>query len=155
MEPSRRVSRTLVGLTLLIGLAGLAAGGCSSAPGTPAPTVAVTDAWARPAPVGGESAAYLTIINSGSADILRSVRCTIAGSAMLHQTSTDTAGMTGMSMLADLPVPAGATVRLEPGGTHLMLAELTRALAAGERIDLQLTFERAGEIDVPAVVRPG
>jgi copper(I)-binding protein len=152
MEPSRGVRRTLVGLVLL---ACVAAAGCSPAATTPVPTLAVADAWARPAPAGGDSAAYLTITNPAGADVLLSVQCTVASSTMLHQTATDTAGMTGMAMLADLAVPAGSTVRLQPGGTHVMLAGLNRALTVGESLELRMRFEHAGEIVVPAVVRPG
>jgi periplasmic copper chaperone A len=155
MEHSRGVRRTLGGVALVVLLIGATAATCSSAATTPLPGIVVTDAWARPAAAGGDSAAYLTITNPGGADVLLSVHCTIASSTMLHQTSTDTAGMTGMAMLGDLPVPAGSTIRLQPGGTHLMLGGITRALAVGENVELRLQFQHGGEVVVPAVVRPG
>lgn len=120
-----------------------------SAPGA---AITVSDAWVRPAAAGAESAAYLTITNAGSADRLISVKCTIASSAMLHQTTTDPSGMTGMSMIQDLPIPTGATVKLQPGGTHIMLTGLSQGLATGTTVELRLVFEVAGTVTVPAAV---
>ncbi len=51
-----------------------------------------------------------------------------------------------------LPIPAGATVVLEPGGLHLMFMDLHRPLVEGDTVTITLTFERAGTIDVPLVV---
>jgi copper(I)-binding protein len=154
MERSRGIRRTLGGVAVLVVLVGVAAAACSSA-ATPLPGIVVTDAWARPAAAGGDSAAYLTITNPGGADVLLSVHCAVAGSTMLHQTSTDMGGMTGMAMLDDLTVPAGSVIRLQPGGTHVMLGGLTRALAVGENVELRLQFQHGGEVVVPAIVRPG
>jgi copper(I)-binding protein len=73
---------------------------------------------------------------------------------MIHRTTTDSAGMTGMSMMDGVAVPAGGVVTLEPGGIHLMLTGLTSALESGTSIALELTFEHAGTIRVDAAVRP-
>jgi copper(I)-binding protein len=133
---------------------GGAVAGVGSASGSPS-GLTVTDAWARPAPAGGESAAYLTIANAGAADTLVSVRCTIARSAMLHETSTDMSGMTGMTMTGSMDVPSGGSVRLAPGGSHVMLGDLTSALAPGTTIQIELLFEHAGSIVIPATIRAG
>ena len=155
MTPSRRVPRHLAGLVVLTAVLGLLAAGCSSTPAASAPGLTISDAWARPAAAAGQSAAYLTIANAGAADTLLSVRCSIAGSTMIHQTSTDASGMTGMSPIEKLPIPAGATVTLAPGGYHIMMMGLTQALAAGSTLELRLVFEHAGEIPVSAAIRPG
>jgi copper(I)-binding protein len=160
MERNRGVRRTVRGLALVIALVAVATVGCSSAPAASPPAAStsaltVAEAWARPAAVGGDSAAYLTITNTGPADTLVAVTCTIATSTMLHQTATDSSGMTGMSMLDNLAIPASATVRLEPGGTHVMISGLTRALAVGQSVELRLVFAHAGEIVVPATIRAG
>ena len=49
----------------------------------------------------------------------------------------------------------GGSVRLAPGGSHVMLGGLTSALAAGTTIELQLLFEHAGTITIPATIRAG
>jgi len=54
-----------------------------------------------------------------------------------------------------LPVPANGDVALAPGGTHVML-EGAGPLAAGDRFDLVLQFEKSGDVTVPvSVVAPG
>ena len=58
-----------------------------------------------------------------------------------------------MVRLAELSVPAGETVRLTPGGLHLMLVDVAAPLAAGASVTLSLRFAAAGtlEIEVPVV----
>jgi copper(I)-binding protein len=162
MTPVRRVPRRLARrlarlarLAILAAVLGLVAAACSSAPAASQPGLTISDAWARPAAAAGQSAAYLTIANAGAADTLLSVRCSVAGSTMIHQTSTDASGMTGMSPIDKLPIPAGTTVTLKPGGYHVMMMGLTQALAAGATLELRLVFEHAGEVPVSAAIRPG
>jgi copper(I)-binding protein len=143
-----------------VAVVAVALAGCSGPTGSVAApsasatgsAITVRDAWVRPAAAGAESAAYLTIASSGSADRLTAVECTIATSAMLHQTTTDPSGMTGMSLIEDLPIPAGGTVKLEPGGTHIMLTGLRQALVTGTTVELRLVFDGAGTLTIPATV---
>jgi copper(I)-binding protein len=51
-----------------------------------------------------------------------------------------------------LPIPAGRSVTLTPGGYHVMFMDLAQPLVQGETVDLTLLFERAGEVDAPLVV---
>jgi copper(I)-binding protein len=140
--------------SLLVGACAAVPGG-STTSGAPGSAIEISGAWVRPAAAGAETAAYLTIANHGSADKLIAVRTAIAASSMIHQTATDSNGMTGMSMVADVPIPAGASVTLEPGGMHVMLAGLTSPLATGATVELELVFEHAGTIPVSTTVRPG
>ncbi len=148
-------------LALVIGLV-VVLGGCSSsgASGSPAGSaaggIAVSGAWARAAAQDGTSAAYLTIDNAGSsADRLLSVSTPAAGSSQVHETMSDASGMTGMQPVDGIDVPAGGQVQLKPGGYHIMLMELTKALTAGETIQLTLVFQKAGPVVVTAEVRQG
>jgi copper(I)-binding protein len=55
--------------------------------------------------------------------------------------------------------PTGAlavqdTVRLERGGTHVMLDGVRRPLTAGDTVEVELVFLRAGRRVVRAPVRP-
>jgi hypothetical protein len=123
-----------------------------SGPGAPQ----VAEAWARPGAAGAESAAYLTITApSGQADALLSASSPAANMVQLHEVSTDAQGMTGMHHIDRLDIPAGQTVRLEPGGYHLMLMGLTGELEVGGTIELMLVFERAGSVVVQAEIRQG
>ena len=51
------------------------------------------------------------------------------------------------------PVPANGTVELKPGGFHIMLMNLTEPLEAGDSVELELTFEKAGTVKVTAPVQ--
>ena len=71
--------------------------------------------------------------------------------AMVHSTET-LDGVARMRMVAASPIPAKATVALSPGGTHVMLSGMTAPLVVGERVDLDLRFEKAGNKKVAVVV---
>ena len=119
--------------------------------------ITVSAAWARPTVgVDKPTGAYLTIANtSGQADALLSVSSPAASSVEIHETSTDQSGMTGMHPISRIDVAAGATVKLQPGGLHLMISGPTRSLQVGDRLELDLVFERAGTIVVSAEIREG
>jgi copper(I)-binding protein len=130
---------------------------CSSTGGgtATAGTLTVTGAWARPSmTMALAGAAYLTITNgSDKPDTLLGVTTPAAKSPELHQTTADASGMMAMHPVDKLDVPAGQTVKLEPGGYHIMLIGLTAELVAGSTIELTLQFEKAGAITVTAEVR--
>ena len=118
--------------------------------------VTVTDPWVRP-PAGPDrpAAAYLTIEAIGDrSDALLAVSSPAAARCEVHETSMDSSGMAGMHPIERLEIPAGATVKLEPGGYHIMLME-PREIVAGQTIELSLEFEKAGTVIVTAEVRGG
>jgi copper(I)-binding protein len=135
--------------TILIATLLLAACGSGGAP-----EIAVSDAWAREAR-GGSTAAYLTITNSGAgADRLLAVSAPAPIAAALHETSHE-GGISRMRPLDQgLEIPAGGSVELRPGGTHVMLTGLDSPLSPGDALPLVLRFERSGERTVRAEVRP-
>jgi periplasmic copper chaperone A len=61
--------------------------------------------------------------------------------------------MMGMRQIDALPLLAGETVSLEPGGYHLMLLELAEDLVPGQEFDLTLEFEVGGPRTVTVTVR--
>jgi len=149
--------RVFVLLLSLVIASSVAACGASAAPsGSPAAVhLGVSSAWARAKPAGGTSAAYLTVTNGTSADdmLVGVAAPSVTSSASLHETTTDASGMTGMKHTDGVPIPAGKTVTLEPGGYHIMLMDLTRELKVGDTVDLVLTFQQAGPVNVTAEVR--
>jgi periplasmic copper chaperone A len=141
-ELGRLALATLAGAVVLV-----AACGASGRP-------TVTGAWVRATAVSADSsAAYLVITNPGPADWLVRASSPAADSVTLHETTTDPAGMTGMGMLDVIGVPAGGTVKLEPGGLHLMIMGLHGPLVAGGTIEVDLVFGGAGTIAVQAAIR--
>lgn len=158
MRSSRRSSRSLAGIAVFavpaaLAVVVLALGGCTS-PAASAGSMVVRDAWVR-LPTTGQTAGYLVIENGTlQADVLTSVTLPGGGSAMLHQTTTDASGMTGMHPVDGIHVPAGGTVELVPGGFHMMIDGLG-TVAVGDKVELDLTFEHAGRVVVQAEVRGG
>jgi copper(I)-binding protein len=112
----------------------------AAAPAAACPGLEVADAWIAEAPPAASAlAGYATLRNQGT------VALTVSGansrefeSAMLHETVTRD-GMTHMEHLERLQLAPGASVRLNPGGKHLMLVGPKRALKAGDRVEV--TFE--------------
>lgn len=118
--------------------------------------IEVAGAWARPTVGQGRiSAAYMTIANKGNtADRLKSARTPKAKAIELHQTTMTAAGVMQMRKVEDgLPVEAGASLVLAPGGAHFMLLGLEDALDAGQELVITLEFASAGAVDVVVPVR--
>jgi len=117
--------------------------------------VSVAQAWVRATVPGQKVAGVYLDIRSDQAAALTAVRSPLAGSAEIHSMSNDN-GVMRMRRLARLDLPAGETVRLVPGGNHIMLLDIKRPLQAGERVPLVLTVERNGKkgsVQVQAEVR--
>jgi copper(I)-binding protein len=150
----RSPATVLAALLILAGgsLAACAAG-ASTAPSAAVPVI--TDAWIRVPGADATTAAYFTISNPGSqADTLLSASSPMADGCQLHQTSMDSSGMTGMHMIDRMDIPAGGMMKLEPGGYHLMMNGV-KALTIGSKVELDLTFQKAGTVKVMAEVRAG
>ena len=125
----------------------------ASAGAEPASTgVVVERPWSR-ASIGTmrPGVAYLTIRNNGEAPaILTGVATPAAKRPEVHE-SVIKDGVARMRPAGRVTIPPGATVRLRPGGLHIMLMELTRPLEEGAMLPLTLEFEATGplKVDVP------
>jgi copper(I)-binding protein len=65
----------------------------------------------------------------------------------------DSAPMMGMREVAQIDLPAGETVRLEPGGLHIMLLDLVEDLEPGDTFELTLDLDRGDDLTVTVEVR--
>jgi len=102
--------RTQFGVFALI----LTAGAANAAP------FDITDGWFRALPGKLPAAGYFTAYNTTGHEIdIVSVDCQACGMLMLHQ-STNKGGMSSMTMLDKVAVPAGGSVVFAAGGYHLM-----------------------------------
>lgn len=131
----------------------LLAGAAFAQQSTPASGVTVTKPWARATPGGAKVGGAFFEVSAAkeSGDKLLSVKSPVAGVAELH-THSEVDGVMKMRRVDDIPVAAGKTVALKPGGLHVMLMELKQPLKEGETIDLTLVFEKAGEVAVKVPV---
>ena len=110
----------------------------------------ITQAWSRATPSGAKVAgAYLTVENKGSAaDRLVSASGDVAGRFEIHEMAMDGGVMTMRPVEKGLVIEPGKTVKLAPGGHHLMLMDLKAPLKQGEKVPLTLQFEKAGKVNV-------
>jgi protein SCO1/2 len=114
--------------------------------------VEVLDAYA-PAPSGESPAAvYVTLRNRGaSPDTLLALASEFAARGSVHDMRME-GGVMRMVPQDGVEVPAGETVRLEPGALHGMLEDLDRVLIVGSRVQVEFQFARGGSVTVPVKV---
>jgi periplasmic copper chaperone A len=113
----------------------------------------VSNPFVRATPPGARVAgAFMTIRNQGTeADRLLSASSPVAGLVEIHEMAVE-GGMMKMRAVKGIDLRPGATVELQPGGYHVMLEELKRPLKQGEQVPVQLTFEKAGVIEIKVQV---
>lgn len=108
----------------------------------------ITQAWSRATPGGAKIAGgYLTIENKGtSPDRLVGGSGDFAGKVEIHEMAMNNGVMTMRPLDKGLTIEPGKTVKLAPGGYHLMLMDLKKPLKQGEKVPLTLEFEKAGKV---------
>lgn len=106
--------------------------------------------WTRATPPGAKVAGgYLTIINGGKdSDRLTGGSFDGGGRIEVHEMSVSDGVMKMRALSGGLEIKPGATVKLEPGGYHLMMMDLARPLAKGDKVKAHLQFEKAGRVDI-------
>lgn len=162
-------SRTIL-LFITTALLLVAASGCGSdASEADADTTAHSDAptapqridiespWARPAPAGGTSALYMTLVNGTTVtDTLKRVDMALADTTEIHETYQKEENVMGMRPIGPVPIAPKSRITLEPGGRHIMLLNLRSPLTADSTASVTVTFANAGSrrIQVPIQMRP-
>ena len=131
---------------LLFGLVGCAANQLS---GTT--NLQVMDVWGRPLPLAVENGAFYMHIMNGR-DTVESELCQ---DMQIHTVMMNEQGVMHMEEIASgrLDIPAHDTIKLEPGGLHIMCLGKNRALTVGEEVSLTLTFAQSGTMLVTAAIR--
>lgn len=112
------------------------------------PRLEVTGAF-MPQPVSDMAAGFLLVKNSGDAtDRLTSVTSSLSDHVSIHETKNRT-----MRMVTSFEVPAGGELDLERGGNHIMFTELKQQPQQGEKVSVELHFEKADPIKVDIPVK--
>src|SRR5258707_8481478 len=108
----------------------------------------ITQAWSRATPGGAKvGGGYLTIENRGSApDRLIGGSADVADKVQVHEMATNNGVMTMRPLDKGLAIEPGKTVKLAPGGYHLMLLDLKSPLKQGDKLPVTLEFEKAGKV---------
>ncbi|MDP1583859.1 MAG: copper chaperone PCu(A)C [Bradyrhizobium sp.] len=110
----------------------------------------ISQAWSRATPGGAKVAGgYVNIANKGAAaDRLVGGSADVAGKFEIHEMSMNNGVMTMRPLDKGLVIEPGKTVKLAPGGYHLMLMDLKGALKQGDKVPVTLEFEKAGKVKV-------
>ena len=137
-----RIFPAAVAATLLLSTAALA-------------EITVKDPYVRSStPNSPTGAAFMMLMNTGDADDrLVAASSDVAGRVELHTHTEDANGVMRMGEVeGGIPVPAGETVMLKRGGLHVMFMGLTAPLVQDSEIDVTLTFEKAGDMQIKITV---
>ncbi|MFJ8663214.1 copper chaperone PCu(A)C [Streptomyces sp. NPDC093795] len=138
------MNRRTTTLSAAVALAAtLALTGCSSSSDGGTPELKVSGAF-MPQPVTDMAGGFLTITNdSDTADKLTSVTSPISDDVTIHETKNQK-----MQEVKSFDIPAGGTLSLERGGNHIMFMELKTKPKQGEKVSIELHFEKSGPIKV-------
>lgn len=114
----------------------------------------VEDAWIKLAPPGATShAAYVRLINNSKQALsISHISAVGYAQAMLHQTKI-VKDKVQMDHLDVLEVPAGVSVTLTPGATHLMLMNPQQPQKINDQVTITLEFSDGTEQKFIAVVQ--
>jgi copper(I)-binding protein len=139
---------------ILIGTAMLAFGATAFAAAPASVPAQVQHAWIRWLPAGLPAAGYAVIRNLGDGTL----RLTGAGSpdygmVMLHH-SRLARGDSTMERVDHLDIPAHGSVKLAPGGYHLMLSHARRPVKPGDTVQVTLEFAGGATLQADFSVLP-
>ena len=100
------------------------------------------------APTAMAGGGFMQIMNAGDTDDMLIDARADYPRVEIHTTEF-TDGVAKMIHIEGIPVPAGETVGLEPGGYHVMFMGLQDTpFELGDMIPVTLVFEHAGEVEI-------
>ena len=117
--------------------------------------IVIENVWGRPSPKSASNAAfYMDIRNSGQEDdSLVEASVGICGKTELHMSAIDENGVMSMRQVQAIDILDGETVKLEPGGLHIMCIDRQVELNLGDRFPITLLFAGVGEQTVEAEIQ--
>lgn len=132
---------------LLLPLAGLAQAG----------KLTISEGWVRAVPpVSKNTAAYFTIRNGMKKDdTILHLSSPVAEHTELHTIIEEPNGAKRMQKVPHGSIKGGGELELKPGGYHLMLIGLNKALKEGDKVTVEIIFQNAGKQTVTLPVRMG
>ncbi len=119
-------------------------------------TLEITEAWARNSiSPNNNSAAYMKINNTTAEQItiIGVSASRVANNAELHKSFVDEKGVSRMTSIDKIVVPAGSSIELMPGAIHIMLFDLKKNLVAGSKFDIVIKIEGKDPITIETMVK--
>lgn len=115
--------------------------------------IRVMHPWATVAAEGKSSPVYMTLTNAGAEpDKLIAVEAKAAGRVEIQKASKS-GGATSYEAIPAVELGAKKTVALQPGGLRVLLIDLKEPLKHEYTLPLTLVFERAGRVEIQAVIQ--
>lgn len=116
----------------------------------------ISGAWAKAMlPNQKVAGGFLTVVNTGAEDDrMIAVSSPSSPDVQMHEMAMDGEVMKMRQLSDGIPVPAGATVELAPGGLHLMFMRVPEPFKEGDTVAVTLTFEHAGTVELTLPVMP-
>jgi copper(I)-binding protein len=113
----------------------------------------IMNAWVRDTDNKAKvNAAYMTLANESQIPVkLVKMESKAFEQIEMHEMTT-VDGMMSMREFTDLVIPANGDFRFAPGGSHLMLKKPRRNLAAGQKVEITLTFDSGKQQTVSVIV---
>ncbi|MDE1894868.1 MAG: copper chaperone PCu(A)C [Pseudomonadota bacterium] len=121
---------------------------------TAAEHIRASHAWIRVLPGDLPAGAYVTLANDGDQAVaLSGASSTAYATVMLHRSSMQ-GGMSRMTMVDSLAVPAHGKAVLAPAGYHLMLMQPRSPVKPGDTVQLLLKFSDGSTLPASFIARP-
>ncbi|CAF2028552.1 unnamed protein product [Rotaria magnacalcarata] len=118
--------------------------------------VRITDSWARKSiSPNNNSAAYMKISNPTDKDIviIGASASETANNVELHKSFVDEKGVSRMTSIDKIVVPAKTDIELAPGAIHVMLFDLKKSLNTGDKFNIEVKIEGKTPIVVQTEVK--
>ena len=113
----------------------------------------VSASWARTADSGTTGGVYVTIVNADSTPVdLTGASTPYATATEVHEAMMHD-GMSHMMARPSITIAGRDSLVMKPGGLHIMLLQLTRALVTTDSIPLTLRFSTGDSLVVRVPVQ--
>ena len=113
----------------------------------------VSASWARTADSGTTGGVYVTIVNADSTPVdLTGASTPYATATEVHESMMHD-GMSHMMARPSITIAGRDSLVMKPGGLHIMLLQLTRALVTTDSIPLTLRFSTGDSLVVRVPVQ--
>ncbi len=116
--------------------------------------VRASHGWLRVLPGSLPAGGYVILQNDGDEPAeLSGASSSAYARVMLHQSSMQ-GGMSRMTMVDALSIPAHGKVMLAPGGYHLMLMQPVTPVTPGQQVRVLLKFSDGSSLPTDFIARP-
>ena len=120
--------------------------------------VSVKEPWVRATVAQQKATGAFMQLRSEKDSRVVSASSPVAAVVEIHEMAMDKDVMMMRALPQGLPLPAGKTIELKPGGYHLMLLDLKGQIKEGDKVPLTLQVEnkdgKRSQLEVSAEARP-